>query len=157
VEVVNLPGNHDGDTAEVLKIAMECSFANSKSIAINMTPGYYWYRRHGKVLLGATHGHLSKMKELPGIMAAHQAMDWGHTLYRYFMTGHIHHRERLSVHEAHGCECESFDALASRDAYNASRGYKAKRQMQAITYHAELGERVRETIIIPDRREGEDK
>jgi hypothetical protein len=145
VEVVNLPGNHDPDSSVCLTVALALFYAQNRRIQVFEDPGLIWYRRFGKCLLGATHGHSVKMSAMPMMMAADRPQDWGETLHRTMYSGHIHHE---SAKEIGPVRVESFTTPAARDAYAQSGGYRSGRAMTAITYHREDGEIGRHRVNI---------
>ena len=55
--------------------------------------------------------------------------------------GHIHHLSRDK--ECAGCVVETFRTLAPKDAWHAGQGYRAGRDMYAITHHVSHGEFMR--------------
>lgn len=132
-----MPGNHDKHSAQMLSTCLKLFYANNKRVTVDTSPAYYWYHRHGKVLLGATHGDQCKPEALPAIMADDVAEDWGATSHRYWYTGHIHTH---NVREFRGVVWESFRTLAARDAWHASKGYGAGRDLYAIVLDSEHGE-----------------
>lgn len=137
VIVRNNIGNHDEHTSIMLSIALRAFFRNNKRVDIDTSPNPFWYYRHGKNLIGSTHGDRTKPADLPGIMASDRASDWGDTLYRYWYTGHIHH---TSKHEFRGCTVESFRTLAASDAWHHGQGYRSGRDMRCIVLHRDFGE-----------------
>ena len=132
-----LPGNHDEVTAGAISLALWAWFREDDRVEVDIDPSRFWWWRFGNNLLGATHGDMAKMKELPMIMAATRPEDWGATKYRYAMTGHIHTQTAVEVG---GVVVESFQTTASRDAWHSAMGYRAGRSMQAIVLHSERGE-----------------
>lgn len=153
IEVVNLPGNHDPDSSVCLTVALGMFYANNPRIDVYEEPGLFWYRRFGKCLLGATHGHTVKASAaMAMIMAADRPRDWGETEFRTFYSGHIH---QDSVKEIGSVRVETFTTPAARDAYAQNSGYRSSRAMTAITYHREYGEigrhRVNITTPTPDK------
>lgn len=145
VTVVNLMGNHDDQSALFLSFALAEAFSNNPRVKVDTTPTVYKFHRFGKVLLGMAHGNEAKREELGQIMAADRAKDWGETEFRYWYTGHIHHR---STTEVPGCEVESFRTLAARDAYHTAKGYRSGRDMKCIIHHRNKGEVLRHTVGI---------
>lgn len=137
VKVINSPGNHDDIGALWLSLALGCLYEKNPRVVIEQAPGKFHYHRHGKTLIGVTHGDTLRLEVLAGVMATDRAEDWGQTLHRYWLTGHIHHRKVL---ELAGCMVESFRTLAAKDAWATAGGYRAGRDMNAIVYHAEHGE-----------------
>ena len=130
-------GNHDPHASWALAFAISAYFDNEPRVEVDLSPSPFWYYRFGKVLIGATHGDTIKQEQLLGVMAADKSKDWGETEYRYWYTGHIHHQ---TVKELPGVTCESFRTLAPKDAWAASRGYRAGRDMRLIVHHREFGE-----------------
>ena len=130
-------GNHDPHASFAIALAMAEHFSNNERVQIDLSPAAHWYYRFGQVLIGTTHGDGEKVTQLPGVMAADRSQDWGQTQYRYWYCGHIHHVE---VREFPGVIVEYFRTLAARDAWHASKGYRAGRDMQCIVHHREYGE-----------------
>jgi len=132
-----LAGNHDEVTAGAISLALWAWFREDDRVEVDIDPSRFWWWRFGNNLLGATHGDMAKMKDLPMIMAATRPEDWGATKYRAVFTGHIHHQSAMEVG---GVIVESFQTTAVRDVWHASMGYRAGRSMQAIVLHSERGE-----------------
>jgi hypothetical protein len=130
-------GNHDPQAVWALAFAISHKFSENERVSVDLSPSLFWYFRHGKVLIGATHGDKAKQEQLLGVMATDRASDWGVTKHRYFYTGHVHTQR---VMELPGLVCESFRTLAAKDAYAAGYGYRAGRDMVCITHHVEHGE-----------------
>ena len=145
-----LVGNHDINSAMCLTVALSLFYDNNPRITISTDPGIAYYRRFGKCLIGATHGHSAKMERLPMMMAVDRAEDWGRTEHRSFFTGHIHTE---TSREVGGVRVESLQAPAARDAWNAASGYRSGRSMSAITFHCEDGETGRHRVNITTRRQ----
>ncbi len=145
VEVVNAIGNHDDVLSMALSIMLSHIYENEPRVLIHDAPTRRHYVRHGKVLVGITHGDKTKDASLPGIMATERAEDWGQTKHRYFYRGHHHHDTRL---EFNGCIVEQFRTLAAGDAYAVGAGYLSGRDMKLLVLHAEYGEVGRTTCSI---------
>ncbi len=148
VLVIVVPGNHDPVSSIFLQIALANIYENEPRVTIDTSPSGFHYFEHGKVLIGAYHGHDVKMDKLPIIMATDRPESWGRTSYRYWYTGHIHHA-KTQVHNGaqdyQGCTVESFRVLAAGDAWSHSKGYRALRDMKLIVQHREFGEVERHT------------
>lgn len=145
VEVKILPGNHDEDAAVTLTVAMSLFFSGNERISVNMKPGTAWYRRHGKCLIGAHHGHTMKPEMMAMAMAVDCASDWGQTTFRSYYSGHIHH---ITAKEVMGVVVETFSSPAAPDSYNSSHGYRSGRSFTAITHHVENGEIGRHRVSV---------
>lgn len=143
VIVMCLQGNHNDVGAVMMSIALKHIYENEPRVKVDDGPSVFKYLRHGKVLLGAHHGHTCKADRLPGVMATDRAKDWGDTTYRYWLMGHVHHQ---SLKDYAGVTVESFRILAAKDAWANSGGYRAPRDMKSITYHKEFGEVSRLTV-----------
>lgn len=130
-------GNHDDHSSYALALGLDAYFNNEPRVEIALSPANFWYYRHGKSLIGVTHGHTCKPEQLPAIMATDRKEDWGATDFRYWYHGHFHHK-RVSEHP--GCVVEGFNTLAARDAWHAGAGYRAGRDMQCIIHHKQYGE-----------------
>lgn len=132
-----MPGNHDKHTSMMLGTCLSLFYANNKRVVVDTSPAYFWYHRFGNVLIGSTHGDTCKPEALTAIMADDAAEDWGATKHRYWYTGHIHNQQ---VKEFRGVVWESFRTLAPRDAWHATKGYGAGRDLYAIVHDFECGE-----------------
>ena len=145
VEIVMLPGNHDPDAAVCLTVALALFYGGNPRVTVHQEPGLHWYRRHGKVLLGATHGHTMKPEKMAMMLASDRPEDWGQTRFRHLFFGHVHHE---SAKEVGPVRVESFSTPAARDAYAHGSGYRSGRALNAITFHAEHGEISRHRVNI---------
>lgn len=139
VKVRCLPGNHDPETTPTLAIALWAFFHNEPRVEIDVDPGYFYFYQWGKVMLAGTHGHMAKIQDMPGIMAAKQPTMWGETRFRYAAGGHIHHKE-IFCKEVSSVVCETFQILPPSDSWHAGMGFGAGRSMTAVTYHKRRGE-----------------
>lgn len=145
VEVINANGNHDDVLSMALSIMLANIYEREPRVIIRDEPTPRHYVRHGKTLIGVTHGHRVKDRELPGVMATERPEDWGATRHRYFYRGHQHHD---SVEEFNGCKVEQFRTLAPGDAWAVGQGYLSGRDMKLIVHHKEYGEQARYTCSI---------
>lgn len=143
VHVINLPGNHDETGALWMSIALANVYEREPRVTVEQSPSMFAYYRWGKVLLGAHHGHACKIEKLAGVMACDRAKDWGETVHRHWLIGHIHHE---SKREFSGVTVESFNTLAAKDAYAANGGWRSGRSMQALVFHKEHGEVARAKV-----------
>lgn len=137
VIVWNMRGNHDPDAAMSLAMAMCFYFHNEPRVEVDMGSSLYKYLRFGNNLIGSHHGHGAKGHDLPLLMAADRREDWGQTEHRVWHCGHIHHK---TAKEYPGVVVETHRTLAASDAWHAGKGYRSKRDMNAIVYHSDFGE-----------------
>lgn len=149
VFVRNLQGNHDPYAALALTLAIDAYFKKEPRVFVDTTPSPFFFHRHGRVLLGATHGDMAKPTDMVGIMAAKRAEDWGQSDFRYIFLGHFHsHRKGQQIGEVGGAQWEVLQTIAPRDAWGNSMGFTAGRSAIAVTYHKERGEMVRQTVNV---------
>jgi len=142
-----LPGNHDVTSAIAVTYALEAWYRNESRVTVDVDPGLFWFYRHGKTMLGATHGHAAKAQDMPMIMANRRALDWAASLFRYIHLFHIHHKTKLGF-EGGGVFAESHQSPAAQDAYHYGKGYLSGRSLPSITYHCKFGEVSRSTVAL---------
>ena len=147
VTVRNLPGNHDPYASLALNAAVRMAFKDNPRVHVSRDPSPFYFWRFGKVLVGATHGDMIKHTDMPQVMAAYAAKDWGETEHRYVYLGHVHHKS-IGGGEKFGATWETFRTLAPKDAWASQSGFASGRSMVAITHHREYGEKYRNTVTI---------
>lgn len=140
-----MKGNHDEVSAVAIAHAVHMFFHNDKRVDVDRNPSLHWYYRHGQCLIGAHHGHRTKIDQAAVLMANHRREDWGQCQHRYYFLGHLHHTH---VKEIGGVMVEQLPSPAAKDAYSAGSGYLGQRAMRSITLHRERGERTRTTHVI---------
>lgn len=137
VESINVPGNHESLLAHAINIMLANIYENNDRIVIHDEPTQRHYAQHGKCLFGVVHGHQTKDRDLPSIMATEVPERWGQTKFRTWFRGHHHHDSRV---EYNGCTVEQIRTLAASDDYATGGGYLSGRDLKAVLYHAEYGE-----------------
>jgi hypothetical protein len=145
-----IPGNHDDQSAIAVSLALSLFYAGNPRVTVDDNPGRYWWWRWGSVFLGAAHGDMAKMAELPLVMASSRPDDWGLSKHRLIFTGHVHHRSVLSAAKEYGgVNVESFNTPAAKDAWQTAAGYRSGRSVHSLTFHKTDGEigRVRANIV----------
>jgi len=143
VRVINEIGNHDERTSIMLSLALLEFYSNDDRVTVDESPSPFHYYRFGKNLIGVTHGNRVKAADLPGVMAADRAEDWGATEFRRWITGHVHHDQ---TKEYRGCIVETFRTLAAKDAWHHASGYRSGRDMKCLVLHTDHGEILRHTV-----------
>lgn len=132
-----MPGNHNPDAAFATALALSFYFHNEPRVSVDLGTSAFKYLRFGKNLIASHHGDGPKLANLPLIMAVDRPQDWAETEYRVWHCGHIHHK---TVKEEPGCDVETHRTVAPSNAWDHKKGYRSKREMQRIDYHAETGE-----------------
>lgn len=145
VDVVNVPGNHDPQTARMMNMWLAAVYEREPRVRIVDNRNPYIYLTRGKNLFGFAHGDGAKREELPAIMAADRPEEWGSSEYRIWITGHIHHETRK---EFPGCVVESFRTLAGRDYWHSWKGYRSGQSLSCLTFHNQYGEVTRSKVDI---------
>lgn len=137
VSVRILEGNHDPEASLAISLAMSMRYEGHARIHVETSPSLHYYRRFGSVLIGATHGHTIKPKDMAMMLACDRPEDWGATKYRHFFFGHIH---KTTSDEYGGVIVESFPSPAAKDSFAHGAGYRSQRSLTAVTFHAERGQ-----------------
>lgn len=143
VHVILAEGNHDMASSVWLRHMFKALYENEPRVTINNNELPYYVYRHGTVMLGFHHGHLSKNNQLPLLFAAQYPEIWGATTKRYVHSGHQHHKDEK---EHAGVTVVQHPTLAARDAYAARGGWIAEREATAMTYHSRFGLVARNTV-----------
>lgn len=149
VIVRNLKGNHDRETAPVIAWYLSAWYRDDPRVVVDLDQSKFFYHQHGSVMLAATHGDETKLKDMPQVMAARQPIMWGATRYRYAHGFHVHHKSGF-VTEGGGVVCESHQAPIVQDEWHFGAGFTSGRSLQTITYHKGMGEVGRVRVVMPD-------
>ncbi len=151
VRVLCAVGNHDDIGAIWLSQALNLLYSANERVEVETSPSKFHYVRHGRTLIGVTHGDTGKPEKLHAVMSVDRAQDWGETRHRYWLTGHVHTRK---VIEFPGVLWETFRVLSPTDAWATAAGYRSGRDMHCIVYHAEHGEISRNRFDVSMMQEG---
>lgn len=143
VVVLMAEGNHDLASSVWLRVIFGALYENEPRVDVIDSELPYYVYRHGKVMLGFHHGHLSKNGSLPQLFAAQFREIWGQTTKAYIHTGHRHHEE---VKEFPGARVIQHPTLSARDAYAARGGWISERQATVFTYHVDHGQVASATV-----------
>lgn len=151
VIVKNLKGNHDGDSAMWLNIALSMFYFNEPRVTIESPDGNndHFFHLFGVNYTGATHGHTMKPDRMYVMMAEDNPEYWNASLYRWCIFGHIHHETKKQIGSL---ICESFSQPVPRDSFAHSSGYRSGSAMQSITLHKKDGESGRVIKKFPPSR-----
>lgn len=144
VDVTVVRGNHDEERVFYLGHALEVAFRRHPRVTVDNAPVRRKYYRHGKTLLGLTHGDREKPEKLPLLMAAQEHEAWHATAggAREWLLGHLHHRR------GRWFETESEDgpvmvrwcpSLAPPDAWHAEEGYVGAQRAAELLYYGPSG------------------
>lgn len=137
VDVVVKPGNHDRDAYMAILFAMAERYKNEPRVTVDKSPSEFWAYKFGKVMLASHHGDKGRAQRMVLFLADAFPEMWGETRHRFLWTGHLHHHKSEDIG---GMQWEQSRAVTSKDSYAVSHAYSARSELQAITYHRELGE-----------------
>jgi hypothetical protein len=140
VTVRILPGNHNQTSYMAVMFALAQRYRNEPRVAVQKIPGEFFVMQFGLCMLAAHHGHGAKADRIVHFIADQYCEVWGATRHRFLWTGHLHHHKSQDIG---GVQWEQLRAVTARDAYAVSHAYAARAQLQAITYHRDLGEIMR--------------
>lgn len=146
VHVIMAEGNHDMASSVWLRTMMKALYEKEPRITVDDSALPYYCYEFGETFLGFHHSHIRKMEQLPGVMAAQFAKEWGRTTKRYCHTGDKHHAREADTMGMHVIQ---HPTLAARDAYAARGGWYSERYMQAMTFHKQFG-LVGRVIVCPE-------
>ena len=141
-------GNHNDVGAIWMQELLSILYKDEPRVTIGNTAGSVYFWQHGLCFFGSHHGHTIKFDKLPDIMAAHIMDEHIETKYRKFYCGHIHHKTIRGA-DFNTCEVQTYRTLAPKDAYAASHGYYAPRDISAEVWHKELGHMGTVNVNIP--------
>lgn len=148
VKIVNVPGNHDPDTASWISLFSEAYFRNEPRVEVEISPATYLFHQFGRNMICMTHGDKVKLQDMPQVMASIEPKMWGETSFRVAWTGHVHHSQTVISKEGRGAIAESFGVLGPSDAFAASMGLHSQREMHAITFRESGGIQSRVTYNV---------
>lgn len=149
VTVRILRGNHDEYSSVAIAYFLQAWYRNEPRVTVDVDASLFFWHRFGKVMLGATHGHTVKLKDMASIMAHRRAEDWGASKFRYVHGFHIHHQSKFTT-EGGGVISESHQAPIPQDAWHYGAGFLSGRSVQTITYHRDYGEVSRVRVAMLD-------
>jgi len=149
VTVRILKGNHDEHAAVAVAHFLKGHYRNEPRVTVDTDASLFFWYRFGRVMLGATHGHEAKIRDMPAIMAHRRAEDWGATKLRYIHGFHLHHSAKFAT-EGGGCISEVHQTPTPQDAWHYGSGFLSGRSLQSITYDAFMGEVGRTRVAIVD-------
>jgi len=142
-----LPGNHDEHSSLAVTHALWAWFRNENRVEVDTDPSLFFWHHFGQNLIGAAHGHTTKINDMPLVMANRCADAWGKTKHRYIHGFHIHHKTQ-NIFEHGGVIAETHQAPTPQDAYHFGKAYLSGRSMQSITYCKENGEIIRNKVAL---------
>jgi hypothetical protein len=133
-KVYIVPGNHDRVLTWALQLLLQTEFKRHGGVVVDDSYLSTKFMTWGRCLIGMDHGDRGKTR-LPAHMASQCEVEWGQSICREILTGHLHSRQ--SIQTVNGITVRTMDSLAPADLYHAEEKFTASvRTMEAITYHA---------------------
>ena len=143
VDVISVPGNHDTLSAWTITETVKAWFRNAEDVNVDHSPMLRKYYRHGRCLVGLTHGDKERPDDLPMLMATERKEDWSQTRYREWFLGHFHKsavKIKTVGDEFHGVRVRTLPSLCGTDAWHFGQGYTGNLRSAEMYYlHAERG------------------
>lgn len=137
VDVVVVPGNHDTQTTFYLGQYLKARFgADYPGVRVDNSPRQRKYYAFGDVLLGFTHGHEEKKRDLFGLMAEEAVDEWSESFWREWHRGHVHQEE---CSEDGRMRIRTMPALTGTDAWHNQKGYRSLPGARAFLWHRSRG------------------
>jgi len=119
VELVYIPGNHDGISLYHLCASMAQRYKDTKTFSADLGHTDRKFRVIGENLLGLEHGEISKKNKVHWLQNEAR-QEWGVTKFAESHSGHLHHEELI---EHGGVKTRRLSAITSTDYWHHSKGY----------------------------------
>lgn len=119
VEMLYIPGNHDGDLLYYLLARMKSHFYDVGTFSVDLEHASRKVRMFGANLRGWEHGEMPKKNKIHWLASEHAPL-WGKSQYRETFAGHWHHEE---VIEHGGVKTRILPAVAPKDFWHHRNGY----------------------------------
>ncbi len=133
-KVYIVPGNHDKSLTYALQLLLKTEFRKHPRVIVDDDAKTTKFMTWGRCLIGMDHGDRGKTR-LPAHMASACEAEWGNSICREILTGHLH--SKASIQTLHGITVRTMDALCSPDLWHAEEKFStSNRTIDAITYHA---------------------
>jgi hypothetical protein len=158
VHVIFIPGSHDEENTWYMGIVLNAYFRNNTNVTIDISPTLRQFLQFGKNLLGFDHGQYPTFERLFANMAFADTKAWESTVFKYFFTGHLHHKEvkarvwqggpklvnikkgeLLITEDLNGILFDRLTSLTSNDYYEHSRGFIHIKNAEAFIFDKEFG------------------
>lgn len=126
-------GNHDPNTARILRAALRQRYRNSKRVRIDDEGIDFFAHEYGANLICAHHGDIKgkQPKDYVMAMAAKYPEAWGRTRFRELWTGHKHH---LLTQEFPGMTTYQVRAITPANRYAQENLFLSESEIQCATY-----------------------
>lgn len=133
-KVYIVPGNHDRVLGWALQLILQTEFKRHGGVVVDDSYTPTKFMSWGRCLIGMDHGDKGKTR-LPAHMANQCEAEWGQSICREILTGHLH--SKAAIQTINGILVRTQDALCPPDLYHAEEKFTANgpRTIEAITYN----------------------
>lgn len=137
VLVICVPGNHDHNATWHLGDSLDLYFSKYDDVDVDNKPSPRKYHKFGQTLIGFTHGHQGKRKDLPLLMTVEAKDLYCSTKFHEWHTGHTHQTNTV---ESHGIRVRILPALCPPDAWHSDMGFVGNlRSSEAFVWDEQQG------------------
>lgn len=162
VEIYIIPGNHDEFLSFHLGEVLNARFWNNENINVFNSPKKRKYLTYGNTLLGFGHHQFESFEKMYANMSLEEPKLWANSVYKYFYTGHKHHKETmikliqneqiiinkevkfpktpiLISEDLNGVLFDRLSSLTSNDYYESTRGFIHIKGAESFLFSKEFG------------------
>ena len=150
VDVIHSMSNHDYQSGYHLAMTLKAWFRNCSQVNIDAGVSHRKYYKYGQNLIGLEHGDgVSKIDNLPMLMAQERASDWSSTRYRYWYLHHLHHKIKHKWRDAKdyvGVTIEYLRSPSAADSWHSRKGFTGvNKAVEAFVHEFNKGQVARLT------------
>jgi muconolactone delta-isomerase len=146
VDVIINQGNHSRTNDFWMRTLLFNLYENDDRVNVLDNQNIFIPYRMGNTFVMSHHSDKCKPKKLADVMTTDYRQDFGETEYHYIDIGHIHHSMQLKEHP--GITIESFNQLATKDAYAHEGGWRSRSCLTVVYRSKTYGEIGRQKISL---------
>ena len=151
VDVIINQGNHSRKNDMWMNAHLKIVYAKITRVNIIDNDNVFIPYRMGNTFVMSHHSDKCRPPKLGQVMMHDYRQDFGETKYHYIDIGHIHHNMVRKEHE--NMTIESFNQLATSDAYAHDGGWRSRSCLIVIKRSKTYGEKGRETLTLEEVRD----
>lgn len=151
VDVIINQGNHSRKNDKWMNAHLNVVYKNIKRVNVLENDNVFIPYRMGNTFVMSHHSDKCRPPKLGQVMMHDYRQDFGETKYHYIDIGHIHHNMVRKEHE--NMTIESFNQLATADAYAHDGGWRSRSCLIVIKRSKTYGEKGRETLTLEEVRD----
>ena len=151
VDVIINQGNHSRKNDMWMNAHLKIAYGKINRVKILDNDNVFIPYRMGNTFVMSHHSDKCRPPKLGQVMMHDYRQDFGETKYHYIDIGHIHHNMVRKEHE--NMTIESFNQLATSDAYAHDGGWRSRSCLIVIKRSKTYGEKGRETLTLEEVRD----